>query len=202
MTTHRLKIFVKYADAIMSGAKTFEIRKNDRGYKVGDKIVFDVVMNEGYAVGEAARHPLNGATYRIDYILDNFEGLAQKYASTARRTPQNFGTEGLSQMVTDEERREAIENLRCLSYMNRVRYKEEFYELLDETVMEPDTGYHEMNDVFERIADLIDRPTTTRHGKFKTKYGRETPCCEVCGYSIGDMRWNHCPKCGAAIVDD
>lgn len=62
-------------------------------------------------------------------------------------------------MVTDEERREAIENLRCLSYMNRVRYKEEFYELLDETVMEPDTGYHEMNDVFKRIADLIDRPT-------------------------------------------
>ena len=105
-------------------------------------------------------------------------------------------------MVTDEKRHEVIENLRCLSYMNRVRYKEEFYELLDETVMEPDTGYHEMNDVFERIADLIDRPTTTRHGKFKTKYGRETPCCEVCGYSIGDMRWNHCPKCGAAIVDD
>lgn len=40
MTTHRLKIFVKYADAIMSGAKTFEIRKNDRGYEIGDKIVF------------------------------------------------------------------------------------------------------------------------------------------------------------------
>ena len=52
------------------------------------------------------------------------------------------------------------------------------------------------------LADLIDRPTTTRHGKFKTKYGRETPCCEVCGYSIGDMRWNYCPKCGAVIVDD
>lgn len=52
------------------------------------------------------------------------------------------------------------------------------------------------------LADLIDRPTTTRHGKFKTKYGRETPCCEVCGYSIGDMRWNYCPKCGAVITDD
>lgn len=60
-------------------------------------------------------------------------------------------------MITDDERRETVENLRHLSYMNRVRYKEEFYELLDETVMEPDTGYHEMNDVFERIADLIDR---------------------------------------------
>ena len=75
MTTHRLKIFVKYADAIMSGAKTFEIRKNDRGYRVGDKIVFDV--------GEAARHPLNGEVYRIDYILDDFEGLAQKYVALA-----------------------------------------------------------------------------------------------------------------------
>lgn len=83
MTTHRLKVFAKYADAIMSGVKTFEIRKNDRGYEVGDKIVFNVVTNEGYAVGAAARHPLNGATYRIDYILDGFEGLAQKYVAMA-----------------------------------------------------------------------------------------------------------------------
>lgn len=34
-------------------------------------------------VGAAARHPLNGATYRIDYILDDFEGLAQKYVALA-----------------------------------------------------------------------------------------------------------------------
>lgn len=56
--------------------------------------------------------------------------------------------------------------------------------------------------VMRRLADLIDRSSTTRHGKFRTKYGRETPCCEVCGYSIGDMRWNYCPKCGAVIADD
>lgn len=62
MTTHRLKVLIKYADAIMNGTKTFEVRKNDRGYEVGDKIVFDVVTNEGYSIGEAARHPLNGAT--------------------------------------------------------------------------------------------------------------------------------------------
>lgn len=83
MTTHTLKICKKYADAVMSGAKTFEIRKNDRNFKVGDKIAFDVVTNEGYFVGAAARHPLNGATYRIDYILDDFEGLAQKYVALA-----------------------------------------------------------------------------------------------------------------------
>ena len=83
MTTHRLKVLIKYADAIMDGTKTFEVRKNDRGYEVGDKIVFDVVTNEGYAVGAAARHPLNGMTYRIDYILDDFEGLAQEYVAFA-----------------------------------------------------------------------------------------------------------------------
>lgn len=83
MTTHTLKICKKYADAVMSGAKTFEIRKNDRGYEVGDRIVFDVVADEGYGVRAAARHPLNGRVYRIDYILDGFEGLAQKYVALA-----------------------------------------------------------------------------------------------------------------------
>lgn len=83
MNTHTLKVFIKYADAIMSGTKTFEIRKNDRNFKVGDKIVFDVVSNEGISIGAAARHPLNGQTYRIDYILDDFEGLAQKYVAFA-----------------------------------------------------------------------------------------------------------------------
>lgn len=83
MTTHRLKVFVKYADAIMSGAKTFEIRKDDRGYKVGDEIVFNVVADDCHSFEEAARHPFSGAIYRIDYILDDFEGLAQKYVALA-----------------------------------------------------------------------------------------------------------------------
>lgn len=83
MTTHTLKVLTKYADAIMDGTKTFEIRKNDRGFKVGDKIVFEVLANEGYDVRAAARHPLNGSVYRIDYILDGFEGLARKYVALA-----------------------------------------------------------------------------------------------------------------------
>lgn len=83
MKTHRLKVFIKYADAIMNGTKTFEIRRSDRNFKVGDKVVFDVVANEGYDVRAAARHPLNGIVYRIDYILDDFKGLAKKYVALA-----------------------------------------------------------------------------------------------------------------------
>lgn len=98
--------------------------------------------------------------------------------------------------TSDEQRREVAEKMRGYDVSE---FKESaivpFLDCLG-------VGYLNWREVFDSLADLIDRPTTTRHGKFKTKYGRETPCCEVCGYSIGDMRWNHCPKCGAAIVDD
>ena len=104
-------------------------------------------------------------------------------------------------MPSDEERREVTKRLRNGGI---ARDSEDAYVLLLSCVgirpQLPATSTYE--DAMVRIADLIDRPTTTRHGKFKTKYGRETPCCEVCGYSIGDMRWNYCPKCGAAITDD
>lgn len=114
-------------------------------------------------------------------------------------------------MITDKERREVANKLR-----ERTKHKlakdESMQHMFSETLgvyRTYDYGAFGLvkesatwKNIVNLLADLIDRPTTTRHGKFKTKYGRETPCCEVCGYSIGDMRWNHCPKCGAAIVDD
>lgn len=51
------------------------------------------------------------------------------------------------------------------------------------------------------LANLIDRPTTTRNGRFKTKYGNKVPICEICGYSINDKRWSYCPNCGAEVVE-
>lgn len=39
MTTHELKILPEYFKAQKTGKKNFEIRKNDRDYKVGDKLV-------------------------------------------------------------------------------------------------------------------------------------------------------------------
>ncbi len=36
--THNLKCWPKYFEAVMSGAKTFELRLDDRGFEVGDKI--------------------------------------------------------------------------------------------------------------------------------------------------------------------
>lgn len=36
---HELKILPGYFEAVFMGTKTFEIRKNDRDYKVGDMLI-------------------------------------------------------------------------------------------------------------------------------------------------------------------
>lgn len=53
MTTHRLKVLIKYADAIMDGTKTFEVRKNDRGYEVGGYSIGDMRWNHCPKCGAA-----------------------------------------------------------------------------------------------------------------------------------------------------
>ena len=39
MTEHVLKVDAPYFDALLDGSKTFEVRKNDRGYQAGDTLV-------------------------------------------------------------------------------------------------------------------------------------------------------------------
>ena len=36
---HELKIYKKYFNAILDGRKKFEIRRNDRGFQVGDNVI-------------------------------------------------------------------------------------------------------------------------------------------------------------------
>lgn len=43
---HELKINVNYFKHVLIGNKTFEVRKNDREYKVGDSIVLNEWNNE------------------------------------------------------------------------------------------------------------------------------------------------------------
>lgn len=39
--SHRLKTWPEYFEAIASGAKTFEVRRDDRGFAVGDMLVLE-----------------------------------------------------------------------------------------------------------------------------------------------------------------
>ena len=46
MTVHNLKLHDKYYDAVKYGFKKFEIRKNDRDFRVGDILVLTRVGDE------------------------------------------------------------------------------------------------------------------------------------------------------------
>ena len=76
---HGLKLHMCYADAVYMGDKTFEIRDNtDRGFQRGDRIMFQVVNNEGVQL----YHPLNKEMYEITYVLPYY-GLKDNYVALA-----------------------------------------------------------------------------------------------------------------------
>ena len=99
---------------------------------------------------------------------------------------------------TDDERREVAENLRNMCGCG-CRDAEEFYELLNDTVMRA-WDFHDFHDVANRLADLIEpeeRTCTVEHwggGTFYLSCGHAAP-----GYP-GSVLF--CPSCGAKVVSD
>ena len=70
MGTHHLKILPEYFLQVAIGNKTFELRKNDRDFKVGDIIFLEEWDNE--YTGRVLE-------LEITYILSNFKGLEEGY---------------------------------------------------------------------------------------------------------------------------
>lgn len=70
---HELKIWLKYADAVFRGEKTFEFRRGNRPYKVGDHIRFKVFDPE---TKEFKDHPINDKLYEITYLLTESDVFA------------------------------------------------------------------------------------------------------------------------------
>lgn len=65
--THHIKLQKEFADAVLSGDKCFEIRKNDRGYQKYDYVKFKV-MDGLFEVN----HPLNEVIYVITYVINGW----------------------------------------------------------------------------------------------------------------------------------
>lgn len=82
---HTLKIQPQYFKDILYRHKTFELRKNDRDYKVGDFIHFINVDGEEFEL-------YNENLYRIVYILRDVEeyGLNKEYCILAIRKIMEF----------------------------------------------------------------------------------------------------------------
>ena len=92
MSVHNIKIKKKYYDAVLSGEKTFEIRKNDRDYQVGDIIHFVPIADDCNMI-----IPHNPNEYKITYVFHGGEyGLEKEYcvfgiAPTIEVTPVVHG---------------------------------------------------------------------------------------------------------------
>ena len=83
MKTHNLKLSIEFCDAVLSGEKTFEVRKNDRGFQTEDLIRFIPTDGTSYhsldgTIREHAKHEISGHTYKITYILNGW-GIKNGY---------------------------------------------------------------------------------------------------------------------------
>lgn len=74
MKLHVLKIKSTYFDKVNSGIKTFEIRKNDRDYQVGDYVHFVEINGEEFENNEKN-------LFEIIYVLKDIQeyGLDKEY---------------------------------------------------------------------------------------------------------------------------
>ena len=61
---HELKLLPEYFEEVASGYKTFEIRKNDREFMVGDKIILEKFLTEEGFTGDYVEAVI---TYITDY---------------------------------------------------------------------------------------------------------------------------------------
>jgi len=68
---HELKIKPEYFADVVSGKKTFEVRKADRPFKVGDLLALNEFENQSYTGASCLVY--------IDYILNNKEMLKADY---------------------------------------------------------------------------------------------------------------------------
>lgn len=71
---HELKIWPPFFNHILTGAKTFEVRKNDRNFKIGDDVILkEFDPDENKYTGEVCLR-------RINYILEGGQfGIEKDY---------------------------------------------------------------------------------------------------------------------------
>ena len=88
MTVHQMKLNDCYFDAVDNGIKTYEIRKDDRGFRVGDVLkIYRVNDNGLYVSNDGAyasndRSGLKPIQVTVKYILthDDFpDGIPEGY---------------------------------------------------------------------------------------------------------------------------
>ena len=82
MKTHELKILPEYFKAVEDGTKTFELRKNDRGFKLGDLLQLNWYSNKKRKTKKILdweKH--NSITAQIIYMTEYPIALKKNYVA-------------------------------------------------------------------------------------------------------------------------
>lgn len=69
--SHELKVLPEYFTAVKDGRKKFELRKDDRGFEVGDLLL----LREWNGIEYSGRY----VNCRVTYVLKGFPGLDTNY---------------------------------------------------------------------------------------------------------------------------
>ena len=80
---HELKIAASYYEDVISGKKSFELRKNDRGYKQGDSLKM-LEFKDG-------KHTGRTIDADIIYMLEDYTGLTEGYCILGIRVTDYTG---------------------------------------------------------------------------------------------------------------
>lgn len=77
VSNHQLKTWPQFFEDIMHGLKTFEVRRNDRGFKVGD--ILELVEYDP-GISRTGRYTGRKIIRRVNYILEGGDfGLAEGF---------------------------------------------------------------------------------------------------------------------------
>ena len=68
MVTHKLKTWPVFYDAVARGEKTFEVRKDDRGFQKGDKLVLIRTREDDVSEIEYS-YPSCKPKYTMEFIV-------------------------------------------------------------------------------------------------------------------------------------
>lgn len=80
-TTHTLTLSLNYCDAMLNGRKSFDVRKNDRGFQTGDMVRYTAVRFDATnAADKYPSHPINDRVYEITYVYSGW-GIEQGYVA-------------------------------------------------------------------------------------------------------------------------
>ena len=70
MKTHDLKVWKRYFEALLSGEKTFEFRKNDRGYQKGDILfLHEFDPDKPRTISDTQRFTGRTVSVEITYVM-------------------------------------------------------------------------------------------------------------------------------------